>query len=83
MEKECVLMLLKQPQEHVFVLMALHVMQVRAMKCRLLDEHLPTLSHHENWEVVRLLVTILDVVHHLTEGLLKLLVGKRVLAVTG
>ena len=45
-------MLLKQPQEHVFVLMALHVMQVRAMESRLLDEDLATLSHHENWEVV-------------------------------
>ena len=68
-------MLLKQPQEHVFVLMALHVMQVRAMESRLLDEDLSTLSHHENWEIVGLLITNLDVVQHLTEGLLKLLVG--------
>ena len=68
-------MLLKQPQEHVFVLMALHVMQVRAMECRLLDEDLAALAHHENWEIVGLLVSTLCVVQHLTEGLLKLLVG--------
>ena len=68
-------MLLKQPQEHVFVLMALHVMQVRAMESRLLDEDLSTLSHQENWEIVGLLVSTLYVVQHLTEGLLKLFVG--------
>ena len=74
-------MLLKKSEKQVLVLMILHTVQMYLMHRNQMDENLRAFSHEEHWEIILLLVMLLNVIQDDPKCLLILFICNRVLAV--